>query len=208
MTPKLFPEIKHYIDKLMDEADQIPEPRKQLLRRLSNYLKGESTGIKKLNFICTHNSRRSHLAQVWATVAAAYYGLSDIETYSGGTEATAFNPKAVAALRRVGFQLSHSGTSNPHYFIKYAEDLPALECWSKTFDDPVNPDQDFAAIMTCSDADENCPYIPGVKLRLPLTYDDPKIADNTPEETDHYDERTRQIGREIFFTFKNSIGQT
>ena len=56
--------------------------------------------------------------------------------------------------------------------------------------------------MTCSDADENCPFIPGAEMRLPLTYEDPKEADDKPEERAVYDERVRQIGREIFYAMQ------
>lgn len=196
---QLFPELGAYVQDLLAEADQIPPSRKKELARLGDFIRTNPFGVSRLNFICTHNSRRSHLAQIWTAVAAAYYGLSEVETYSGGTEATALNPRVVAALRRIGFQITSGEGPNPFYQIKFAEALLALRCWSKRFSDPANPTQDFAAIMTCSDADENCPFIPGAELRLPLTYDDPKVADDTPEESSRYDERTRQIGREVFF---------
>lgn len=201
-TTTLLP-LQAYISDLTDEADRIPSARKDLLLKLSDYVKSRRGEAIRLNFICTHNSRRSHLAQIWAAVAAAHYGIDGVETFSGGTEATAFNPRAVAALERAGFLIDNPGGDNPHYRVHYAEAAPPLECWSKTFDDPANPESDFAAIMTCSDADENCPFIPGVNLRLPLTYDDPKAGDDTPEESARYDERVRQIGREIFYAMKN-----
>ncbi len=56
--------------------------------------------------------------------------------------------------------------------------------------------------MTCSDADENCPFIPGAEFRLPLTYEDPKEADDTPYEESRYDERVRQIGVEMMYVFQ------
>lgn len=204
----LYPTLQAYIKSLSEEANQIPEARKAILVRLAGYIrkKREAGEPVALNFICTHNSRRSHLGQIWAATAAAYWGLDDISTYSGGTEATAFNPRAVAAMERAGFRIEYpGGGSNPHYRVSFSPDLPAFECFSKTYDDPRNPHEGFAAIMTCSDADENCPFIPGVELRLPLTYDDPKEADDTPEETARYDERVRQIGIEIFYAFQLAI---
>lgn len=187
---------------LLAEQDRITPERKQRLRQLSDYLGARQGRPVRLNFICTHNSRRSHIAQVWAATAAAYFGLEGVEAYSGGTEATAFNPRAVAALERAGFRIENPGGDNPRYRVHYAADRPPLVCFSKTFDDPHNPSQNFAAIMTCSDADENCPFIPGVDLRLPLAYEDPKAADGTPEEAARYDERVRQIGREIGYAFQ------
>ena len=180
--------------------EQIPPMRRALLRDLAHYLQHAGPDIS-LVFICTHNSRRSHFGQIWAAVAAAWYGMEGRKTYSGGTEATAFNPRAVAALERAGFQVENPGGENPVYRVSFSEKLPALECFSKTYDDPFNPQENFVAVMTCSDADENCPFIPGARFRVPLTYDDPKEADGTPEETARYDERCRQIAAEMFFLF-------
>lgn len=199
-----YPELAAYIGGIIPEAGRLPEERKDLLGRLAAYIrkkKNQGGGVK-LTFICTHNSRRSHISQIWAAAAAAWYGLDFIATYSGGTEATAFNPRAVSAMERAGFQIENPGGGNPHYQVSFSEEASPVECFSKTYDDPFNPEKGFAAIMTCSDADENCPFIPGVEMRLPLTYDDPKEADDTPQETARYDERVRQIGREIFYAMQ------
>lgn len=206
MKNQLYPALEAYVAEISAQADQIPTERQALLLKLSDYLQRNAEKTVKLNFICTHNSRRSHLAQIWTSVAAAHYGLENIQCYSGGTEATAFNPRAVAALERAGFVIENPGGDNPRYAVHFSDAAAPLIGWSKTFDDAANPTEDFAAIMTCSDADENCPFIPGVAFRLPLTYDDPKEADNTPEEAARYDERVQQIGREIFFAVKSSLG--
>ncbi len=137
---------------------------------------------------------------IWAVVAANHYGLL-VSSFSGGTEATAFNPRAVAALERAGFRVRNPGGANPHYEVSFAQNQPALICFSKRYDDPVNPDKQFAAVMTCSEADEACPLIVGTDLRLPLTYEDPKEADDTPQERLRYDERVAQIGRELLYAF-------
>lgn len=208
MTPdpkiSLYPQLGAYATELLAAGDLIPEMRKTQLAKLAEYIsrKRATSGIVRLNFICTHNSRRSHISQIWAATAAAYFGLDGIGAYSGGTEATAFNPRAVAAMERAGFQIINPGGDNPHYLVSFSPDVSPIESYSKTFDDPANPQKEFAAVMTCSDADENCPFIPGTELRLPLTYDDPKAADNTPEESARYDERVRQIGREIFYAMQ------
>ena len=65
----------------------------------------------------------------------------------------------------------------------------------------ANPEKDFAAVMTCSHADEHCPFIPGATARIALTYDDPKDFDDTPLESEKYRERVMQIGREILYAF-------
>ena len=197
----LFPRLESFVRELSVEFELIPKERKALLNTFADYVLETSKSNDKvaLNFICTHNSRRSHISQICAAAAAAHFGIEQIVTYSGGTEATAFNHRAVAAMERVGFQIKNPGGENPRYHVYYSDGHPPLECFSKTFDDPFNPQHDFAAIMTCSQADENCPFIPGAGFRLALTYEDPKEADDTSQEKSRYDERVRQIGREIFF---------
>ena len=59
--------------------------------------------------------------------------------------------------------------------------------------------------MTCSQADKSCPFVTGSETRIAIHYDDPKIADNTPEEKALYDERTEQIGREMFYVISQVI---
>lgn len=193
--------INPLIDQLLSEAASIPADRKGQLQQLANYIRAKDGNPVNLNFICTHNSRRSHLGMIWAAVAASHFGFQNTTTYSGGTEATAFNPRAVAALQRAGFRVKNPGGDNPRYLVYYANDHPPLVCFSKRYDDPVNAVNSFAAVMTCSGADENCPLIPGAELRLPLTYEDPKAADDTPAEAERYDERVAQIGREILYAF-------
>lgn len=196
-----YPTLLSYIEGLRQEASLISPERKEQLLELAEYIQSKpgSNLPVALNFICTHNSRRSHIAQIWSATAAAYFGLDYIETFSGGTEATALDHRAAAALERAGFQIENPGGNNPRYRVAYSPREPPLECFSKTFDHPANPRQDFAAIMTCSDADENCPLIPGAEWRLALTYEDPKEADGSPTESSRYNERVRQIGREIFY---------
>ncbi|WP_421774121.1 protein-tyrosine-phosphatase [Gracilimonas sp.] len=198
--------LKEYIQKLESGFDSIPDARKENLKKLSDYVKAktENNQVAKLNFICTHNSRRSHLAQIWTAVAAHHFGIENIETYSGGTEATAFNPRAVAAIERAGFKVGNPGGDNPRYRVTFSEDVEPLICFSKKFDDNVNPDTSFAAVMTCSDADENCPFVPGTEFRISVTYRDPKESDGTDKEKETYDERCVQIAAEMFYMMSNA----
>lgn len=160
-----------------------------------------------MTFICTHNSRRSHLAQVWAATAAARYGFSQVYTYSGGTEATAFNSRAVAALERAGFDvLKTSDDRNPVYHVRYAADAAPLTCFSKVYDQAPNPGDGFCAVMTCGDANERCPVVHGAAQRIAITYEDPKSADGTPAEAARYDERCAQIAREMLYAFDRAAG--
>jgi arsenate reductase (thioredoxin) len=197
------PEIKKYCDTLVNNFDEISDERKILLENISNYIqqKVQHNQPVKLVYVCTHNSRRSHFGQVWAAVAATYYKIPNVHTYSGGTEATAFNINAINALKKIGFEISENGaTENPVYEVKFGINLHTT-CFSKVYNHPTNPSSNFAAIMTCSDAEENCPFIPGVELRIGTTYDDPKAFDNTPLQEEKYAERCRQIALETLFAF-------
>ena len=93
------------------------------------------------------------MAQIWAHTAAHNLGKPRVETFSGGTEATAFDSRAVAALARAGFRVDTSGTGdNPVYRVRFSDDTDPMECFSKVYDRPPNPTQDFLAVMTCSQA--------------------------------------------------------
>ncbi len=203
VRPSLLTPLQSYIETLTIEFTLIPEDRKPLLRSLTDYIQARVQEGKpvELTFICTHNSRRSHLSQLWGQVAAYYYQIPKVTTYSGGTEATAFNTRAVKAIEKAGFQVEKTGVnSNPMYLVKYAAGEPAVKTFSKVYDEGGNPTDDFGAVMTCTHADENCPFIPGA-VRISLPYDDPKEADDTPQESVRYEERCRQIARELFYAF-------
>ncbi len=204
ITNSILSSLHPIIQKLTNEFSRIPDERKLILKELTDFVSQKSRAgqVANLNFICTHNSRRSHISQVWAQAAAQYYGVKNVKCYSGGTEATAFNPRAVKAMKDAGFdiQVFKDGT-NPVYKVKFSNEAQALTIFSKKYDDEFNPKKDFAAIMTCSHADENCPLVLGATTRIALTYNDPKDFDRTPLEADKYSERVHEIGREILYAF-------
>jgi arsenate reductase (thioredoxin) len=198
----MYPSIQNYLERL--NFDSIPAERRSLLEKLTTFLRDKALRHEpvQLTFICTHNSRRSHLGQVWAQVAAAYYDIPQVATFSGGTEATACNPRTIAALDRVGLHITKvTEGENPVYEVRFDEALPPVMAFSKVYDQSPNPSNHFAAIMTCSHAEENCPFIPGTECRLAITYTDPKEADDTPAEIQTYDERCRQIATEMMYIF-------
>lgn len=200
----LLERLDQYVSKLELEFDTISAERKQSIQQLSNFIITKRNKAESINltFICTHNSRRSHVSQIWAQVAAFYYDIENVMSYSGGTEATAFNYRAVAAMHKAGFDISikKEGT-NPLYQVKFSEDAPAMEAFSKAFSDAPNPQNNFCAVMTCNDADQNCPIVFGADARIALPYDDPKNFDGTSIESAKYEERVKQIGIEIFYGF-------
>ncbi len=200
----LYKPLLLYIQSLLQEFDKIPQERREVLQNLASVIRQElqDSGQVKLIFICTHNSRRSHIAQILAQTAAYYYAIKGIYTYSGGTEATTFNPRAVRAMQQAGFVIETTGDEpNPVYLVKFADKQKSIKAFSKIYDAPENPSTSFIAIMTCSHADENCPIIPGANLRVAVHYNDPKDFDGTSQESAAYNERTREIGREMFYLF-------
>ncbi|MAU17196.1 MAG: protein-tyrosine-phosphatase [Muricauda sp.] len=198
----VFQSLNDYISGL--ESEPISEERKQTLAPLVDYIQ-EKVGVGeavRINFICTHNSRRSHLSQVWAQTIAHYFGIKNVSCYSGGTEATALFPKVAETFTDTGFEVNFlSEGNNPVYSIKFSENEHPVIGFSKRMDDDFNPKSEFAAIMTCSQADEGCPFVPGAEKRIPITYEDPKAFDNTPQQAEKYRERSKQIASEMFYVF-------
>ncbi len=196
--------LRSVILKLEQQFSEIDNDRKILLNSFSEYMREKLITDIKINliFICTHNSRRSTMSQIWAQTAAEYFNIPNVHCYSGGTEATAFNPRAVNAVKKAGFIVKQTDeTENPLYLVYYWDKKEPIKCFSKVYSDRFNPQKDFAAIMTCSDADANCPVVFGAEARFPIRYDDPKEFDGTEFEEIKYDGRFEQIGREMIYVF-------
>jgi arsenate reductase len=192
------------------DAGKIAPERKEILQPLVDYIraKKEKDETIRLNFICTHNSRRSHLAQIWAQTVAFYFGIKNVFCYSGGTEATAMFPMIGKTLVNQGFQIQElSEHKNPVYAVKYAQNESPILCFSKIYDDEFNPKSKFGAIMTCSSADETCPTVLGAESRFPIKYTDPKSFDGTDLQIEKYAERSLEIGQEMWWVFSQIIPQ-
>ncbi|MFT5435545.1 MAG: arsenate reductase [Ulvibacter sp.] len=198
----LFNKIEKTINSL--EIELVSQQRKETLQSLVDFIQFKANDNQeiRLNFICTHNSRRSHLAQVWAQTMAFHFKIKDVFCYSGGTEATALFPMVAKTLENTGFNIDIvSENKNPIYSIKYAENEHPIIGFSKKFDDNFNPKSEFAAILTCSQADKGCPFIAGAEKRIPITFEDPKAFDNTPQQAEKYQERSLQIATELRYVF-------
>lgn len=198
----ILPTLRPLVTQVTKEFDQIPAERQQELRKIALFVKskGAANETAQLTFICTHNSRRSHLTQIWAQTAATYYGVPAVKTFSGGTEATACNIRTVRALRRAGFSVAEfSGGKNPVYLVQYSETAEPLRAFSKVYSKDGNPTDNYIAVMTCAQADKNCPVVEGSSMRVAIPYVDPKASDGKPEEESTYDERCKQIAREMFY---------
>lgn len=198
----LFPELAAWLAERAAEFDDIPVKRRNTLHELARIVQRRlvAADTARLVFICTHNSRRSHMCQIWAQTAAHCYGIPGVVTFSGGTEPTALNPRVAAALRRSGLRIDPSTVpDNPVYRVRFSSGAEPMECFSKLYDQPPNPMVGFCAIMTCSEADRDCPVVLGADDRISLPYDDPGRFDSTDLESAAYDERCRQIAREMLY---------
>ena len=198
----LLPALRPYVKEVAGEVGNISPERKEVLNTIANDVAARLEAGKPadLTFICTHNSRRSHMSQIWAATAAYYYGIQNVHTFSGGTQATACNCRTVAAMRRVGFDIEDATTGdNPIYLVRYASDRPVIRAYSKLYNADGNPTRDFIALMTCSVADKSCPVVQGASSRYAIHYVDPRLCDDTPTETTAYNERCREIAREMFY---------
>lgn len=201
-SKKVFSVIDSVLSSL--DINSISEERKEVLQPLIDFIQSKVKTQEPihLNFICTHNSRRSHLSQVWAQTMGYHFGIVNLFCYSGGTEATALFPIAAKTLENQGFEVhTLSEGKNPVYSIKFANNAHSVIGFSKTYDDAFNPKSDFAAIMTCSQADAGCPFIAGAEKRIPITYEDPKAFDNTSQQAEKYTERSIQIAKEMKYVF-------
>jgi protein-tyrosine-phosphatase len=200
----LYSELASYVGQSEKMFAEVPEDRKSQLENIATFVQDrlKARQVARLTFICTHNSRRSQMSQIWAQTAAAYYGITSVAAFSGGTEATAFNPRSVGALERAGFVIERtSDKDNPVYLIRFNDNAPAIEAFSKIFNQKPNPTEDFCAVMTCSQADKDCPVVLGALRRVSIPYEDPKAFDGTGGEAAMYDERCRQISREMLYLF-------
>ena len=197
----ILPSLSYEVAAAKTLIPMIGETRRELLESLGNWIGARVQAGKnaELVFVCTHNSRRSHLGQVWAKTMATVYGIAGVETFSAGTEATACHPNTIGALAAQGFAIEKGQGENPVYRVAFAENLDPSLCWSKVWSDDANPKSGFAAVMVCGNADKNCPIIPGCDLRLGITYVDPKAADGSLDQDAAYRTRSLQIAAEMAY---------
>lgn len=195
------PEVQAFIEALNLSA--IPRERQAVLGEMADYIrqKTEQQKVPLLHFICTHNSRRSQFGQVWCRVVGAFYGV-DVATFSGGTEVTNVHPQVIKTLEQSGLKVKSSGKKNREFQVSFSQESAPIALFSKLYDHPDNPTADFVAVMTCSHADSNCPFIPGAAKRLALHYPDPKSADGTSNEAKVYAQCNRQIAAEMVGLFR------
>lgn len=202
----LFPKLQAYAMGVTGDFGKIDSTRKMVLNQIAGevFNQIQTQGKANLTVICTHNSRRSHIGQLWLSVAAVFYGVNQLNAFSGGTEATRFHSNAIDGLKRAGFKIATGGSGvqgrdNPTYTVNIGKNLPAFIAFSKRFDHRDNPKTGFAAILVCSEADEACPVVPGARARFSLPHNDPKHFDGTPAAQKAYDDTVKNIAIEMMY---------
>ena len=214
---KLAPTLKSHAEYLATTFDMIDEKHREAGETLAHWIAANYEPGKPLHVtvVCTGNSRRSILGSSMGNLSATYYGMPEIRFHSGGTAPTAFNPRTVASLKAIGFEVEPTGkeaergepkTENPIYRISWGESFETLE-FSKLYGDKSNPQDGFAALMVCSEADEGCPFVKGATLRLSMPYLDPKIFDGGAYEAAKYAERRDDIGRLMLSVMVQARGE-
>lgn len=204
MSP-LFQPLKTYLDTKLSLIDKISRERKAVLSSLADFILQSFETKQKANlvFICTHNSRRSQIAQAFAACIPHYFDFPGVKSFSGGTSITELHPNAEKALENCGFRLENQGPPrNPKYSIWWADGTPPLIAYSKKFQDAPNPASEFIAVLVCSQADESCPYVPGAEARISLPFEDPKSADDSENPLEKYLQTCDQIASELLYTFR------
>ncbi|MGB1033050.1 MAG: protein-tyrosine-phosphatase [Flavobacteriales bacterium] len=196
---KVNSSIRKYIEQL--DVSSVSIERRQVLSQIADLLLNRKD-LKHYLFVCTHNSRRSQLAQAWFAMIAHAYGVDFLDVHSAGTEATAFYPSAIETLKQAGMVISiESQDDNPKVTISFSEEAPSILAFSKTLDHGSIPKEGMVAVMTCGHADQNCPMVLGAEVRISLNYIDPKWSDNTEEEQAIYMACSQLIATEIKFIF-------
>lgn len=104
--------------------------------------------MKKLLFVCIENSNRSQMSQAFATI----FGGKDVQAFSAGSRPSGIvNPKAIAAMRELGYDLSRHDSKS---LVEVKQFAPF----------------DAVVTMGCGDA---CPWMPA-KQFIDWQIPDPK----------------------------------
>jgi arsenate reductase (thioredoxin) len=121
--------------------------------------------MKKILFVCVENSNRSQMAEAFAKI----HGKGKVEAYSSGSRPSGkINPKAIAAMKELGYDLTT-------HHSKSLDDIPAIP-------------YDYAITMGCGD---ECPYV------IAKNRDDWKLDDPKNLEPDEFNKIRDEIERRV-----------
>ena len=116
---------------------------------------------RRVLFLCTGNSCRSHMAEGWLRHLAG----DRYESLSAGSEPAGFvHPGAVAAMAEVGVDLTGHTSKGIATFLPPGGTPPDV------------------IVSVCSTADDRCPTFPGDVRRVRAPFEDPSHTTGTDEE--------------------------
>lgn len=184
--------LDDYISETIDNFSLSPG-RVDMLEKIATTLFKIKSTQDELNvvFVCTHNSRRSHMAQVMFAAMVEHLEIDHTNSFSAGTEATEVHPLTISSLQEVGFDVVKKDSTH-----KLTSGDMSLDLFSKKYDHP-SIKSPFVAIMVCDEADNSCPTLPQAVKRFSLPYKDPKSADGTEVEQKVYATTLYKIGEEM-----------
>lgn len=205
----IYPKIVDIIKQVENLSKSVTHPNSSI--EISNCILAAQQANKplNLNFVCTHNSRRSQFSQVWAYTLSHYFGMTELLTFSSGTESTSVYRSVIDSLSNHGFKTKKLVSSeNPKYSIRISDELEPLILFSKTISEVRQSAKQFIAIMTCSAADESCPIVLGASNRFKMTFEDPKHSDGSIHEGNTYDSKSIEIAITLFHIFEQVSSKT
>ena len=137
--------------------------------------------MKRVLFICTHNSARSQMAEGLINHDLA----GRVQAFSAGTDPTFVHPLAVAAMGEVSIDISRQR--------------------SKSIDEFADERFDFV-ITLCDHAAESCPVFFGGTRRMHMGFPDPSGVKGTEEEKLSFFRKLRDQIREEVVDFLSKQG--
>jgi arsenate reductase len=116
--------------------------------------------MKKVLFVCIHNSARSQMAEAFMNK----HGKGKFVAESAGLEPGKLNPDVVKVMREIGIDISGNKTKDVYEFSKEGREYDYV-------------------ITVCDEASgERCPYFPGGGKRLNWSFEDPSSLKGYEDE--------------------------
>ena len=198
----LYPILHEYVKDFYKEFKKIPEERRYRLNEIADYIKNQKEQKQAVNLLFIGSNQSATSGCRIPQVAAFYYRVDEVSTFSAGINPGEIRENAIFALERAGFiiykNVVNGGTL---YKVKYSYNLAPTVVFPKKINHVRNPRSNFMAVMTDANADLNLPIVKGTVYRLFIDYNDPIGADGTENEKEVYDESCRQMALEMFYVF-------
>ena len=168
------------------------QKRKKRLDNIASVINENLNKTRSIVFLCTHNSRRSQICEVWGKVFAEIYR-KKININSAGAFKTVVHSQVYESIVKCGLVVDNK----KEIFF----DKKKFKLNSKTIDSLTM--KNFIAVMTCSNAEKSCPNDPRSIRNIKMFFNDPRIYDETDKMSREYLNTTIYIAEELNYIFKN-----